>query len=92
MQGFAGSGPGGRIVAADVQSSSAAPKAATAPKATAPAAASAAAATPGATYADIPHSQIRRVTAARLLESKQTIPHYYLTMECQVGRHVPLID
>jgi hypothetical protein len=29
-------------------------------------------------------SQIKRVTAERLLQSKLTIPHYYLTMECEV--------
>lgn len=39
-----------------------------------------------ADFVDIPHSQIRRVIAQRLLESKQTIPHYYLTVEVQV-RH-----
>lgn len=36
-------------------------------------------------YVDVPHSQIRRITAQRLLESKQTIPHYYLSVEVQVG-------
>jgi pyruvate/2-oxoglutarate dehydrogenase complex dihydrolipoamide acyltransferase (E2) component len=30
-------------------------------------------------------NNIKKVTAQRLLESKLTIPHYYLTMECQVG-------
>ena len=57
---------------------------ASAPSASAAAAPPAAAATAGASYVDIPHTQIRRVTAQRLLESKQTIPHYYLTIECQV--------
>ncbi len=42
-----------------------------------------AAATPGG-YTDLEISQIKRVTAQRLLESKTTIPHYYLTMECEV--------
>ncbi|KYR01298.1 dihydrolipoamide acetyltransferase [Tieghemostelium lacteum] len=37
-------------------------------------------------YIDVPHSNIRRVTAKRLTESKQTIPHYYLTMECRVDK------
>lgn len=32
----------------------------------------------------LPTLQIKRITAARLLESKQTVPHYYLTMEVQV--------
>lgn len=48
------------------------------------AAPSAAAAAPAGGYTDVPVSQIKRITAARLLESKQTIPHYYLTMECDV--------
>ena len=39
---------------------------------------------------DIPHTQIRRITAQRLLESKQTIPHYYLTVECQVDAMLKL--
>lgn len=33
---------------------------------------------------DIPHTQVRRVTASRLLESKQTAPHFYTTVECNV--------
>lgn len=41
-------------------------------------------------YEDIPNSQIRRVTAKRLLESKQTIPHYYLTIDCRVDKLVKL--
>jgi hypothetical protein len=38
----------------------------------------------GGEWTDEAVSQVKRVTAARLLESKQTIPHYYLTMECEV--------
>lgn len=37
-------------------------------------------------YTDIPHSQIRKVTASRLLLSKQTIPHYYLTVDTCVDK------
>lgn len=40
-----------------------------------------AAAAPGAAYYDVPVSSIRAVIAKRLLESKVTIPHYYLTMD-----------
>lgn len=54
-----------------------------APAGASPAAAAAAPA-PAGSYVDVPHSQIRRITAARLLESKTTIPHYYLSMEVQV--------
>lgn len=35
-------------------------------------------------YIDIPHSNIRRVTAQRLTEAKQSIPHFYLTVDCRV--------
>ncbi len=41
-------------------------------------------------YTDIPNSQIRRITAKRLLESKQTVPHYYLTIDCRVDKLVSL--
>ncbi|XP_022715182.1 dihydrolipoyllysine-residue acetyltransferase component 2 of pyruvate dehydrogenase complex, mitochondrial-like [Durio zibethinus] len=41
-------------------------------------------------YVDIPHSQIRKVTASRLLFSKQTIPHYYLTVDICVDRLMDL--
>lgn len=41
-------------------------------------------------YSDIPNSQIRRITAKRLLESKQTVPHYYLTIDCRIDKMVQL--
>ncbi|CAH9088611.1 unnamed protein product [Cuscuta europaea] len=41
-------------------------------------------------YTDIPHSQIRKVTASRLLLSKQTIPHYYLTVDTCVDKLMEL--
>ena len=73
-----GSGPGGRIVKSDLET---APAQAAAPKA-APAAA---AVEPG----EIPHeivklSNMRKTIARRLTEAKQTIPHYYLTVDVQL--------
>jgi len=41
-------------------------------------------------YTDVPVSNIRKVTAERLLLSKQTIPHYYLTMEVRVDKLLKL--
>jgi len=41
-------------------------------------------------YTDIPNTQIRKIIASRLQESKQTIPHYYLTMELQVDKLLKL--
>ncbi|AQK59746.1 Dihydrolipoyllysine-residue acetyltransferase component 2 of pyruvate dehydrogenase complex mitochondrial [Zea mays] len=47
-------------------------------------------AAPGLGYVDIPNAQIRKVTANRLLASKQTIPHYYLTVDARVDKLVKL--
>ena len=41
-------------------------------------------------WTDETHTQIRRITAKRLLESKQTIPHYYLTVDCRVDKLLAL--
>ncbi|XP_072967326.1 dihydrolipoyllysine-residue acetyltransferase component 3 of pyruvate dehydrogenase complex, mitochondrial-like [Typha angustifolia] len=41
-------------------------------------------------YVDIPTSQIRKVTTSRLLLSKQTIPHYYLTVDARVDKLMEL--
>jgi pyruvate dehydrogenase E2 component (dihydrolipoamide acetyltransferase) len=35
-------------------------------------------------YEEIPHDSMRKVIARRLLESKQTIPHFYLTVDCDL--------
>ena len=78
-----GTGPGGRVIAADVQEAAAAPpaEAAAAPGAAAGAPAYARPA-PGEAYLDIPHSNIRKVVARRMVENKNgEVPHYYLTME-----------
>ena len=77
LEGIAGTGPGGRVIAADVLEAAAAPKQA------APAAEAGAAPTvpAGAAFVDIPNSNIKKVTAKRMVESKNTAPHYYLTME-----------
>lgn len=79
-----GSGPNGRIVKADVEAAVArAPApipAAKAPAAGAPSAALALAAIT-APHRLVPHTTMRRVIARRLTESKQTIPHFYLSVE-----------
>ncbi|KAF7105646.1 hypothetical protein CFC21_106428 [Triticum aestivum] len=49
-----------------------------------------AAAAPGLGYVDLPNTQIRKVTANRLLQSKQTIPHYYLTVDSRVDKLIKL--
>ena len=82
-----GTGPGGRIVKADVDA--AASGSAAAPKAAAPAQVSAAPAPATAVSTDIPHeavklSNIRKTIARRLTESKQQIPHIYLTVDIRL--------
>jgi pyruvate dehydrogenase E2 component (dihydrolipoamide acetyltransferase) len=38
----------------------------------------------GPSYDEIPHSRIRQVIAQRLSESKRTIPHFYLEVNCRI--------
>jgi pyruvate dehydrogenase E2 component (dihydrolipoamide acetyltransferase) len=79
-----GSGPHGRIVARDVEQ--AAP--AVMPVAM-PATANAAqvkALYQGIAYEEIPLDSMRRTIATRLVEAKQTIPHFYLTADLDAGR------
>jgi pyruvate dehydrogenase E2 component (dihydrolipoamide acetyltransferase) len=38
---------------------------------------------PGA-YKELPHDGMRKTIARRLVESKQTIPHFYLTVDCEL--------
>ncbi|MES2571660.1 MAG: pyruvate dehydrogenase complex dihydrolipoamide acetyltransferase [Verrucomicrobiota bacterium] len=80
-----GTGPGGRIVAADIEGAK--PGAAPAAPSTKPAAAPApvAAVAAGAGDQRIPLSGMRRVIAERLLTSKTTIPHFYLNIEVDAG-------
>jgi pyruvate dehydrogenase E2 component (dihydrolipoamide acetyltransferase) len=89
-----GSGPGGRVVRADIDASvGRAPAAAPAPAAasfsTPPAAGQRHLVMPGPMEQAIPHeavklSNIRKTIARRLSEAKQQIPHIYLTVDVQL--------
>jgi pyruvate dehydrogenase E2 component (dihydrolipoamide acetyltransferase) len=37
-------------------------------------------------YDVVPHDNIRKIIARRLVEAKQTIPHFYLTLDCNIGK------
>ncbi len=90
-----GSGPHGRVIARDIEQAKSG-KGLRAPGAAPSAAPMPAAATPSdaqirALYADgshdfVPHDQMRKIIAQRLTLSKQTIPHFYLTLDCDIGR------
>ncbi|KAJ3075376.1 hypothetical protein HDU98_008330 [Podochytrium sp. JEL0797] len=83
LESIVGTGPHGRILKGDVLAFKgvAAPKAAAAAAAPSTAASFAPAPVTAQTYIDTPVSGIRKVIAARLTESKQSIPHYYLSIE-----------
>jgi pyruvate dehydrogenase E2 component (dihydrolipoamide acetyltransferase) len=87
LAAVAGSGPRGRIVSADLANAKAA-KSATAP---APLAigmdgdAVRALYTPGS-YSITPLDGMRRTIAQRLVQSKQTVPHFYLTATCVIDQ------
>ncbi|NTS64997.1 pyruvate dehydrogenase complex dihydrolipoamide acetyltransferase [Sphingomonas sp. HHU CXW] len=96
-----GSGPNGRIVKADVEQPK--PGGAIAPKAEAshpaPSAAAPAPTAPAAAAApqipDVPHettklSNMRKTIARRLTESKQTVPHIYLTVDVRLDKLLAL--
>lgn len=88
---LAGSGDGGRIVKADVDTYTPSAAPATAGPATEEkkTAAPVFAAVAGEeSYTDIPNSQIRTIIAKRLSESKFSAPHFYLTMEINMDNAI----
>ncbi|CAN8303200.1 unnamed protein product [Cochlearia groenlandica] len=82
LSSIKGTGPEGRIVKADIEDY----LASSGKEGTARPSKSTDSKVPALDYVDIPHSQIRKVTASRLAFSKQTIPHYYLTVDTCVDK------
>jgi pyruvate dehydrogenase E2 component (dihydrolipoamide acetyltransferase) len=78
-----GSGPNGRIVKADIEAfaSSGAPAAARPGAAPAPVSAEG-----DAPFELIKPSNMRKVIAQRMTSSKQNVPHFYLTVDCEIDR------
>jgi pyruvate dehydrogenase E2 component (dihydrolipoamide acetyltransferase) len=91
-----GSGPHGRVVKADIEAAIAGGEAKAAPaEKAAPGAAPAAAVKPMSdeqvlklfaegSYELVPHDNMRKTIARRLVEAKSTIPHFYLTLDCEL--------
>ena len=77
-----GSGPHGRVVASDIEN--AAPPAAS--MATGASAAQVKALYDGIAYEEVPLDGMRATIAKRLIEAKQTVPHFYLTGDIEIGR------
>jgi pyruvate dehydrogenase E2 component (dihydrolipoamide acetyltransferase) len=98
LSGIAGSGPRGRVVKADVEGAKpGAPKAPAAAPAQKPAEAHVAPSIAGVApipdarayfkpedYEEIPHDSMRKAIAKRLTSSKTLIPHFYLTVDCNI--------
>jgi len=91
---IAGSGPHGRVVARDVEEA----KSGKGLKAPAPAGAPSIAPSMSdqqiralfedGSYEVVPHDGMRRTIAQRLTAAMQTVPHFYLTMDCNIGKLV----
>ena len=75
-----GSGPHGRITRADVEAALTAPPIAVPAPVIAPAAASLF----EPAFEAIANSSMRKVIARRLTEAKSTIPHFYLSIDCEL--------
>jgi pyruvate dehydrogenase E2 component (dihydrolipoamide acetyltransferase) len=88
-----GTGPHGRIIERDVRSAVAGGGAKAAPAAarppgpalpTTPSDAQVKALFEPGSYEEIPHDSMRRTIARRLTEARQTVPQFYLTMDCEI--------
>jgi len=94
LQRVSGSGPHGRVIARDIEQAKSG-KGLRAPGAAPPTGPSIAASMSDqqvrALYEDgsydfVPHDGMRRTIAQRLTASVQTIPHFYETVDCDIGR------
>eukprot|EP00158_Paraphelidium_tribonemae_P004085 Partr_v1_DN26559_c0_g1_i3_m3618 putative Pyruvate dehydrogenase len=93
-----GTGPSNRITKSDVETAIKSPSSSSSTaqqaKGSAPSKQSIAKSAPVAStnvpYTEIPLTNMRQIIAARLLESKTTIPHYYLTSEITMDKVLKL--
>ena len=90
LSALSGTGPRGRIVQSDVENAKpggANPAAAVAPAADVPGVAplpDARLLYPAGSYEETPHDSMRKAIAKRLTSAKTLIPHYYLTVDCNL--------
>ncbi|SHH13214.1 dihydrolipoamide acetyltransferase family protein [Pollutimonas bauzanensis] len=90
---IAGSGPQGRILKRDIEAAMEAQNPAANSSIVTDAPAGQPQPTPqtiDAGYELVPHSSMRRVIAQRLSESKQQMPHFYLTVDCRLDKLLAL--
>ncbi len=102
LKAVSGSGPKGRVVKSDIEKAVSTGGAKSA-QAAAPAAAPAPVLAKGASdeavlklfeagsYDLVPHDGMRKTIAKRLQESKQTIPHFYVSVDCELDALLPCV-
>jgi pyruvate dehydrogenase E2 component (dihydrolipoamide acetyltransferase) len=93
---IAGTGPHGRIIARDVEAAKSGGATLRVPVAAPSAAAPAPVLAPSddkiralfepGSYEVVPHDNMRKIIAQRLVQAKQTIPHFYLTVNCTIDK------
>ncbi len=79
-----GSGPNGRIVKADVEAASTDGQGNAQQASVTKGSGTHLADKLGMEYELVPNNNIKKVTAKRLTEAKQTVPHFYLSVDCQL--------
>ncbi len=86
LKSISGSGPNGRIVKADIEKvgTAGAPRSASAAPPAQGIDARDYANKLGMQYKAMPNSAVRKIIARRLTESKQLVPHFYLTVDCEI--------
>ncbi|MGA0531345.1 pyruvate dehydrogenase complex dihydrolipoamide acetyltransferase [Hansschlegelia sp. KR7-227] len=106
VSAIAGSGPHGRVVKADVEEAKASGGAKPSPAGKGAEAAPAAAAKappaagasdeaikklfPAGSFEEIPHDGMRKTIARRLTEARQTVPQFYVTVDCDIDELLKL--
>jgi len=79
-----GSGPNGRIVRSDVEAASASPQPPR--QAKAPVVPTPTIIPTGGDYVEVPLNAMRKTIAQRLTVAKRDVPHYYLTIDCEIDK------
>ncbi|CAM6100536.1 unnamed protein product [Calypogeia fissa] len=92
LSSIRGTGPNGHILKADIEDYLASGASPAKQESSVSAAQRTPAVQGGSDYLDVPNDMARKDTAYRLLQSKQTIPHYYLSLDTRVDKILVLLD
>ncbi|CAM6105190.1 unnamed protein product [Calypogeia fissa] len=92
LSSIRGTGPNGHIVKADIEDYLASGASPAKQESSVSAAKGAPALEGGSDYTDVLNDQARKDMAYRLLQAKQTIPHYYLSLDARVDKILVLLD